>query len=106
MTQRSENTPNQLRIYTCNSGHAFFVAHSHCPTCQCPLTESDVDNEAVLTSQTTVRVTPSGQPFRLGLARIQCGAKTLCLVGPDVPSDDDAPIVLALRDGLYHATRR
>ena len=95
-----------LRIYICEAKHAFFCAHTQCPVCGRPLTQVTHSNEAVLTSQTVVRVTPTGRPFRLGIAKVACGAKTLCLVDLALPRDDYTPVALELRDDLYHAIPR
>ena len=95
----------KLTIHRCGEGHAFFHPHDQCPVCGGATHTEQVDAAATIISHTTVRVTPGGQQFRLGLAENDSGAKTLCIIddGVDV---DDGDVIVYLEDGLYHATSR
>jgi hypothetical protein len=74
--------------------------------CGLDLTVQRSAPEGVIVSQTVVRVNPAGRPFRLGLAEVSTGARTLCLIAEDVSEEDLAPVRLVRRGGLYHAERR
>jgi hypothetical protein len=58
---------------------------------------------ATLISQTTVRVNPGGNPFRLGLAQTGCGARTLCIILAGVSHDENEPVMLQRKGDLYYA---
>ena len=88
-----------IEVYTCPNGHAFFVTDDACPKCGEPLETTTAEPIARLISHTTVRVNPTGRPFVLGIAEIDNGAKTLCIVEGEL-SD---LVVLRKHDGLYHA---
>jgi len=62
--------------------------------------------QGALVSHTTVWVNPTGTPFKLGLARVECGAQTLCIVDGEIGSDPDEAIVLVAKGGVYHAIAR
>jgi uncharacterized OB-fold protein len=99
--------PNaDLVLYGCHSGHVYFVRHALCPKCQLELVENHQPAAAVIVSQTTVRVNPTGTPFRLGVAEVGSGAKTLCVIEESVPHGDGVPVTLARRGDLYHALTR
>jgi uncharacterized OB-fold protein len=95
-----------LLLYRCPSGHAYFVKHARCPECDLELAESRQPPAAVIVSQTTVRVNPTGAPFRLGVAEVQSGAKTLCVIRETVPEGDLVSVTLERRGDLYHALER
>ncbi|MEJ2719957.1 MAG: hypothetical protein P8181_02285, partial [bacterium] len=84
-------------------GHAFLYAHSECPVCGRVTSQMESSPLARLLALTTVRVTPTGVPFRLGLAETNEGAKTLCIVDGNVDGDD---VTLYVEEGLYHAGPR
>jgi len=92
-----------LVLYACPSGHAYFVRHAQCPECRLELAENRQPATAVIVSQTTVRVNPTGTPFRLGIAEAGSGAKTLCVIEEDVPHGDGVPVTLVRRGDLYYA---
>jgi len=103
-TDQSENKHEQgaqVTIYQCDSGHGFCYPHGSCPVCSGATHQAEVDAVATVVSHTLVRVTPSGPRFRLGLAELRCGAKTLCIIddGVDV---DNGQAILYFQDGLYH----
>jgi len=96
-------TGQDLTVFVCAGGHAFFVSREGgCPRCGGPLTQSTEPAVARLVVTTTVRVTPSGRPFVLGLAQTRSGARTLCLV--DEASAGDA-VQLALDGDCFRARR-
>jgi len=95
-----------LLLYSCPSGHAYFIRHAHCPECRLELAESRQPSTAVIVSQTTVRVNPAGPPFRLGVAKVESGAKTLCVIDETVPDGDLVSVTLERRGDLYHALKR
>lgn len=118
MKDRDENTPRPdgqmprasaaaaLTLNRCGGGHVFFFPHATCPACGAPLAPAESPPDAVLVSRTTVRVGPSGAPFVLGLARVECGAQTLCIVDGDPGGEATAEVVIEKRDGLYRAVPR
>ncbi|UCH85333.1 MAG: hypothetical protein JSW50_06495 [Candidatus Latescibacterota bacterium] len=91
----------QVTVYQCNGGHAFFYPANSCPICGGVTHKTTADAKATLVSYTTVRVTPSGPRFRLGLAQIECGAKTLCIIDVGVNLENGTGLVY-VKDGLYH----
>ncbi|MFQ5512170.1 MAG: hypothetical protein ACE5EO_10005 [Candidatus Krumholzibacteriia bacterium] len=102
MTAPSDFPP--LDLYRCGAGHAFFSRHATCPVCTravAPFTDSA---RATLVGQTTVRVNPGGEPFRLGLAAVACGAQTLCIIDAAVGDGDGQHVMLREENGLYHAS--
>lgn len=103
----NERTDSEARltIHVCRDGHAFLHACSECPVCGRVASKTEICPRARLVALTTVRVTPSGGPFRLGLAETSGGAKTLCIVDNDV-GGDDGDVTLYVEGGLYHAKPR
>jgi uncharacterized OB-fold protein len=95
-----------LVLYRCESSHTFFFPHRTCPLCGAPTREIDSPPEGVLISHTTVRVSPTGTSFWLGLARVACGAQTLCIVEGEIGSEPEEKVVIFKRGGLYHAGPR
>jgi uncharacterized OB-fold protein len=93
----------ELVMYRCASRHAFFHDHPRCPRCGNELTAFAASPEATLVAQTMVRVSPSGTPFRLGIAAAQSGAKTLCLIADAVPDGENVPVLLGIKSGLFRA---
>jgi uncharacterized OB-fold protein len=103
MSKRHSSKDNDLLLFRCAGGHVCFYPHERCPECDLDLAELRQPAAAWIVSQTTVRVNPTGLAFRLGIARVACGAKTLCLIEDGVPPQDNVPVTLENRDGLYHA---
>jgi uncharacterized OB-fold protein len=103
---RAGSTTAPVTVHVCGGGHAFFFAHEACPRCQKPLAAREIPAEGVLVSHTTVRVGPTGKPFRLGLARVACGAQTLCILDGQTGEDPGTELVIERRRGLYHASAR
>ena len=95
----------KLTIHRCGEGHAFFHPHGQCPVCGSATQTEQSGATATIIAHTTVRVTPNGQQFRLGLAENDSGAKTLCIIddGVDV---DDGDVIVYFEDGLYHVRSR
>jgi uncharacterized OB-fold protein len=94
-----------LVLYRCPTGHEYVWRHTRCPECGLELVAGPVDAEGVIVCQTVVRVNPRGRPFRLGLAELPTGARTLCLLADDVSTENGAPVRLSLIGDLYHAER-
>lgn len=101
-TARTSNPPN-LTLYRCGRGHAFFYAHDVCPICRSALDKITRDPHASLVSHTTVRVSPTGSVFRLGLARTPDGAKTLCILDDHTDPDRNDDVIIVQDDGLFYA---
>ncbi len=109
VSQRSDGaSPASVKIHRCENSHAFFYPHETCPFCGALTSAADTRPSAILLCHTTVRVSPAGSPFKLGIARVECGAQTLCIVDDDGESEigPGSEVTLAERDGLYHATRK
>lgn len=92
---------SRIPLHRCANGHEYFYRHARCPACDAPLEEGVVDGAAILAGYTTVRVNPSGKPFRLGLARIASGAATLCLIDDDAGVGD--AVTLRVTGDVFHA---
>ena len=101
-TARPSNPPN-LTLYRCDQGHAFFCPHDMCPICRSKLDEITREPHASLISHTTVRVSPTGSVFRLGIARTPDGAKTLCILGDDTDPDRNDGVIIVQENGLFYA---
>ncbi len=95
-----------LTLHRCGGSHTFFFPHENCPVCGATLEEIEASPEAVLVSNTRVWVSPTGTPFQLGLARVACGAQTLCIIDGDIGTDPGEEIVIFEKDGVYHALPR
>jgi len=93
-----------LTLFKCGNSHTFFYPHNVCPECGNELIEIKSPNDAVLVSRTTVRVSPTGSPFELGLARVESGAKTLCIIEEGYGDTDTDEVVLFKKNGLFHAS--
>ncbi len=94
-------TPESLTLYRCENKHAFFYPHSKCPVCRSMLDEITCKPDATLVSYTTVRVSPTGSVFRLGLAKTPNGAKTLCILNEQL--EGVGAVTIVKDDGLYYA---
>ena len=94
-----------LILFGCDNLHAFFFSHDICPLCGTPLHPIQSSPEAVLISHTIVRVSPTGSPFKLGLARVENGAQTLCIIDDDAESRT-RDVTVYKKDGLYHARKK
>jgi uncharacterized OB-fold protein len=103
-SRHGDDLARSLIVYQCATGHAFFYHHDICPTCGNTLRETQTSPDAWLVSSTTIRVNPTGNPLCLGLARVENGAKTLCIIEDQI--GDQTPVVIYVKDGLYHARRR
>ena len=70
-----------LDAWRCHAGHVYLHPHAACPVCGRSLRATRVPPVATLLLITTVRVSPAGSPFDLGLAVTVAGrARTLCRV--------------------------
>ena len=94
-----------LVLYACASGHVYFFRHDRCQECQRDLVEHSHEPHAVLVTQTTVRVSPTGSEFRLGIAEVDSRVRTLCIVEKDVTRREPVGVVLDYRDGIYYAKK-
>lgn len=103
---REDAAAPPLKLRRCGNSHAFFVAYEACPLCGGMLEEFSSPPEAELVSRTVVRVSPTGSPFALGLARASSGAQTLCIIEDGVDKDPGKDVVLTERGGLYYAAPR
>ncbi len=101
-TRGSSMAPN-LTVHRCENSHAFFHPHETCPICARRLIAVDVPPDARLVSHTVVRVSPAGSPFALGLARLECGAQTLCIIDGAADAAPPHEVVITKRGPLYHA---
>jgi uncharacterized OB-fold protein len=93
----------RLDGWRCQRGHVFLHRHRECPACGERLSATRVGVEAHLRSCTTVRVNPSGEPFRLGIAVTREGASTLCVVEGRVRGSGYDAVRLAVDDGRFTA---
>jgi uncharacterized OB-fold protein len=85
----------KLEAWRCERGHVYLHPHDACPECGARLRGSRVSPEATLLLVTTVRVTPDGSPFALGLAVTVCGrARTVCRVQGAVRGSGSDAVVL------------
>jgi uncharacterized OB-fold protein len=96
-------TGRTLDGWRCARGHAFLHAHTTCPECEAPLLPTRVGATARLLACTTVRITPSGEPFRLGVAVTREGARTLCVVEGKVRGSGYDRVVLVQAGRRYLA---
>jgi uncharacterized OB-fold protein len=97
-------TDGSIAITTCKNGHAFVEPHARCPECDGETSGDTTPPHAVIVAETTVRVTPDGEAFRLGMALLSAGAATLCILDDDVTTGV-REVVLYRRDGAFHARR-
>jgi uncharacterized OB-fold protein len=104
-SSKKTNNPRIITAFRCDNGHAFLYPHSDCPVCRCSVRAAECNGAATLVSHTIVRVSPSGRQLRLGLAEIENGAKTLCIID-DTVDTNTAEIDVYLEDGLYRARSR
>jgi uncharacterized OB-fold protein len=95
--------PRLLTIRRCENSHAFFYSHPTCPYCGGAVRPADVPPLARLVSRTTVRVNPNGTPFGLGLARLPCGAQTLCILAESSDMAVGSEVIVSRRGDLYFA---
>jgi uncharacterized OB-fold protein len=103
MPDKHSESTRSVTLYRCEKSHAFFHPHDACPQCGSPLGEFVESARAVMISQTRVRVNPTGAPYRLGIAEVECGARTLCLIDDGVPPTDGVSVILTRKKNLYHA---
>jgi uncharacterized OB-fold protein len=87
----------------CPEGTLYLHEHGACPVCGGALTPVRIPSRAILVSHTTVRVSPTGEPYRLGVAVAAGGAATLCVVEGRIRGNGRDRVTLELRDGRYHA---
>jgi uncharacterized OB-fold protein len=102
----SRSSAPHLTLYRCGGSHFFFFPHEICPVCGAKLEGFESSPDGVLVSHTTVWVSPTGAPFNLGLARVACGAQTLCIVDGELGADPGEKIVVFVKGGICHARSR
>jgi len=88
----------------CARGHVHAQAGTHCPECDAPTRSARLAGDAILVLVTTVRINPSGAPFRLGVAVTRGGrARVLCLIEGNVRGLGRDRVQLEERDGVVVA---
>jgi uncharacterized OB-fold protein len=92
-----------ITAYRCPLGCLFLYRHQRCPNCSGLLLDVRLPGDAVLLTHTTVHVTPTGQPVRLGIAEVRRGLRTLCIVEGGVRGNGRDRVQLVVRDGRYIA---
>ena len=92
-----------LNAWRCHCGAAYLFEHPACPSCGGRLQPTRIADAARLLTHTTVRVNPTGSPYRIGVAATSCGATTLCVIDGDIRGTGYERVRLELRDGRYHA---
>jgi hypothetical protein len=71
----------RLQAWCCANGHMTLQHDAACVACGALLHELRIVPDAVLELVTTVRVNPTGEPYRLGIATTRSGrARTICRV--------------------------
>lgn len=90
-------------LFKCDNSHTFFHRHEVCPVCKAPLESIECPPVATLVTHTTVRIGPNGSPFKLGLARVESGAQTLCIIEGDADEVGVNEVVVYKKDDLYYA---
>jgi uncharacterized OB-fold protein len=99
--------PPRLSAFACARGHTYLHAHDACPQCAAPLRRRWIPPAATLTLDTTVRVTPGGEPFVLGIAVTRCGrARTLCRVDASIRGHGYDRVILERNGDIFVARRR
>ncbi len=98
--------PAWLDGWRCGKGHVYLYPHDECPRCALALVPTRLGSMARLRSCTTVRVNPSGAPFRLGIAVTDEGASTLCIVEGPVRGSGRDRVVLVKTDERFVARGR
>jgi len=96
-------TTETIRVFQCSEGHSAVIEHKACPRCGRSLTETSDSSRAVLLSHTHVHVSPTGEPFILGIALTSSGAKTLCHVDGVPAGEGETEVTLSFREGLFRA---
>jgi len=93
-----------LQGFVCARGHASLVSADGCEQCGSTLRATRLAADATLLLVTTVRVNPTGAPFRLGVAVTRAGrARTLCVVEGPVRGNGNDAVRLEWRDGVWIA---
>ncbi|HEX5131266.1 MAG TPA: hypothetical protein VFX92_02135 [Candidatus Krumholzibacteria bacterium] len=106
MRRRTARRP-WLAAWRCAAGHVHIHAASGCPACGGALRAVAIRPEARLIAMTTVRVTPDGTPFRLGVAVTRAGnARTLCIVVGAVRGTGRDAVLLREENGSIIARPR
>lgn len=99
--------PKRLCGSRCERGHVHAPQSSVCPECGARATPTRLSHDATLVLVTTVRVNPSGDPFRLGVAVTRCGrARVLCRVEGVVRGSGRDRVTLEENDGVVAARGR
>lgn len=74
-----------IDAWRCERGHVHLHESAACAECGGAVRCARISSRARLIAVTTVRVNPTGNPFRLGMAVTRDGrARTLCIVEGDV----------------------
>jgi uncharacterized OB-fold protein len=92
--------------HRCRNGCLWLHAHEDCPHCGGRLTPTRIPNDAVVVSNTVVRVNPTGSPVQLGVARTSTGATTLCIIHGAIRGNGRDRVRLFMSGGRFHALAR
>ena len=88
----------------CTRGHVHAQAANRCPECDAPTRPARLAGAATLVLVTTVRINPTGAPFRLGVAVTRSGrARVLCRVEGRLREQGHDRVQLEERDGAVVA---
>jgi len=93
----------RIDALACACGALVLHARPECPACEGRLFPARVAARATLVASTVVRVNPTGTPYRLGVARVAGGARTLCVVEGAVRGNGRDRVRLERRDGRVYA---
>ena len=97
----------RLQAWKCANGHLTLQRDPVCATCGASVCELYIAPEATLELVTTVRVNPTGEPYRLGIAITRAGhARTICRVEGSVRALGHDPVVLERRGDMIVAHGR
>lgn len=95
-----------ITAHRCPQGCLWLYEHEDCPGCGGRLAPVRISCEAIVVSDTVVRVNPAGTPIHLGVARTSTGATTLCVIDGPIRGNGRDRVYLEVHDGKYHAVTR
>jgi len=96
-------TSRFVSIRSCACGARFAHRDDACPQCGRQLCPARVRSVGRLLCETTVRVNPTGHPFRLGLVRLAKGVTALCIVSGLTRGSGYDRVRIVTKDGVFHA---
>ena len=92
-----------ITAHRCGNGCLWLYRHDDCPACGGRLTATRSPSDAVVISNTVVRVNPTGAPIHLGVAKSSTGATTLCIVHGRIRGNGRDRVRLVSIEGRFHA---